>query len=150
MRPRQVVRGVAAFLVGVATFYFVGWMGSALLSAFLFPALAGLLGFAGGASCAFLSGRWIWRSLGPVSPGKEAPGPLGSIAAGAVTGALLLGGIGFVGGFFGPLIFAPGANQGPLLGLLITGPAGVVLGAVGGGVYGLMCTRRAAGVRSVS
>ena len=48
----------------------------------------------------------------------------------ALLGALILGGIGFVGGFFGPIIFTPEANQGPLLGIFITGPAGVIVGAV--------------------
>lgn len=44
--------------------------------------------------------------------------------------ALILGVSGFVLGFIGPLILAPGANQGPLLGIFITGPAGVVLGGL--------------------
>jgi hypothetical protein len=30
------------------------------------------------------------------------------------------------------MLFAPGANQGPLLGIFITGPAGVLIGAIGG------------------
>lgn len=38
----------------------------------------------------------------------------------------------FLAGFVGPIILAPGANQGPLLGLLITGPLGVVIGIVWG------------------
>lgn len=42
--------------------------------------------------------------------------------------ALVLGGIGFVCGFFGPMALAPDANQGPMLGLFITGPGGFVLG----------------------
>ncbi len=42
--------------------------------------------------------------------------------------ALVLGLAGFAAGFFGPLIFSPDANQGPLVGILISGPAGVVLG----------------------
>jgi len=42
--------------------------------------------------------------------------------------AFLLGGIGFVAGFVGPMIFMPSANQGPLLGIFITGPGGFVLG----------------------
>jgi hypothetical protein len=42
--------------------------------------------------------------------------------------ALILGGIGFALGFFGPLIVAPQANQGPLLGIFITGPCGFVIG----------------------
>lgn len=52
-------------------------------------------------------------------------------------GAAILGGLGFVAGFFGPMIFAPGANQGPMLGLFITGPAGVVIGAIAGAVYAI-------------
>lgn len=47
-------------------------------------------------------------------------------------GAAALGGLGFVAGFFGPMIFAPGANQGPLLGIFITGPGGALLGALAG------------------
>jgi len=34
-------------------------------------------------------------------------------------------------------VFAPDANQGPLLGIFITGPLGAVLGAIGGFVYGI-------------
>jgi hypothetical protein len=48
----------------------------------------------------------------------------------AGTGALVLGGIGFAGGFFGPMLLAPEANQGPLLGMFVTGPGGALLGAV--------------------
>jgi hypothetical protein len=43
--------------------------------------------------------------------------------------------IGFLGGFFGPIIFTLHSNQGPLLGLFITGPLGFVVGAAGGFVY---------------
>jgi len=39
--------------------------------------------------------------------------------------------------FFGPMIFAPEANQGPMLGLFITGPAGVVIGAIAGAWYAM-------------
>lgn len=57
---------------------------------------------------------------------------LASVFKGAVIGA-----IGFCTGFFGPMLFAPDANQGPLLGIFITGPLGAVLGAIGGFVYGI-------------
>lgn len=50
----------------------------------------------------------------------------------AIAPALLLGGIGFAGGFFGPMIFAPEANQGPLLGILLTGPIGFLVGLAWG------------------
>jgi hypothetical protein len=53
-------------------------------------------------------------------------------------GGLIVGGIGFVGGFFGPIIFMPEANQGPLLGIFITGPAGFVLGLVIGALVGVL------------
>ena len=59
----------------------------------------------------------------------------GSVAVMSGLGAVILGGLGFVLGFFGPMILAPQANQGPLLGLFITGPAGVVIGAIAGAVY---------------
>ena len=55
----------------------------------------------------------------------------------AVQGGCLLGAIGFAGGFFGPLIVAPEANQGPLLGIFITGPLGFLAGLVGGALLGV-------------
>lgn len=47
-----------------------------------------------------------------------------------VLGALIGGGAGFALGFFGPMVFAPGANQGPMLGIFITGPLGLPVGAL--------------------
>jgi hypothetical protein len=44
---------------------------------------------------------------------------------------LIIGGFGFLAGFLGPMILAPGANQGPLVGILITGPLGFILGITG-------------------
>jgi hypothetical protein len=46
--------------------------------------------------------------------------------------ALALGAVGFACGFFGPIALNPEANQGPLLGIFITGPGGVVAGLVAG------------------
>ena len=54
----------------------------------------------------------------------------------ALLGGLILGGIGFVAGFFGPILLSPGANQGPLLGIFVTGPLGFVAGAAAGWIYG--------------
>ena len=48
--------------------------------------------------------------------------------------AVVVGGIAFAIGFFGPMILKPGANQGPLLGIFITGPLGFVFG-MGLGVW---------------
>jgi len=57
-------------------------------------------------------------------------------------GGLILGGIGFAVGFFGPMLFTPTANLGPLLGIFITGPLGFVLGAVIGCLYAGFHIRR--------
>jgi hypothetical protein len=43
---------------------------------------------------------------------------------------LALGAIGFACGFFGPIALNPDANQGPLVGIFITGPGGALLGLV--------------------
>jgi len=43
---------------------------------------------------------------------------------------VVLGVAGFLAGFVGPMLLAPDANQGPLLGILITGPTGALLGSV--------------------
>lgn len=40
----------------------------------------------------------------------------------------IVGFTGFAIGFFGPIMWAPDANQGPLLGIFITGPIGVLVG----------------------
>jgi len=53
----------------------------------------------------------------------------------AIRGGLILGGIGFIAGFFGPIILQPSANQGPLLGIFVTGPLGFTLGTVIGWIY---------------
>jgi MFS family permease len=43
---------------------------------------------------------------------------------------VLVGAAGFLAGFLGPIALTPEANQGPLLGILITGPLGFVAGAI--------------------
>lgn len=49
--------------------------------------------------------------------------------------AIIIGGIGFAIGFIGPIIFYPDSNQGPLLGIFITGPLSFLVGLIGGGIY---------------
>jgi hypothetical protein len=51
----------------------------------------------------------------------------------------LVGCVGGAAGFVGPLVIWPDANLGPLLGILLTGPAGFVLGVLGAVVF--RCTR---------
>ncbi len=42
--------------------------------------------------------------------------------------AVLFGAVGLAAGFFGPMLLAPDANQGPMLGIFITGPLGFLAG----------------------
>jgi hypothetical protein len=56
------------------------------------------------------------------------------ILRGAAIGAWIGAPIGFILGFFGPMIFMPGANQGPLIGIFFTGPLGFILGAIAGAI----------------
>ncbi|MBN7813911.1 hypothetical protein [Algoriphagus pacificus] len=66
---------------------------------------------------------------------KNSTIPLGKYI---LTGAIAVGITGFLIGFIGPMIFTPDSNQGPMLGIFITGPAGLVLGAIGGLIFGLI------------
>jgi len=51
---------------------------------------------------------------------------------------VILGATGFAAGFLGPMIFSPDANQGPMVGIFISGPAGAVLGMILYGVCRLL------------
>jgi hypothetical protein len=115
---------LTALVVVVAVYFFSFWM----LFAQIVP--ESMMSLADGAAVltAAVLGWLTWQGMSNLAPGL-----LSSMA----TGAGILGAIGFCGGFFGPMIFTPEANQGPLLGLFITGPLGFVLGAVCGLVYGL-------------
>jgi hypothetical protein len=46
--------------------------------------------------------------------------------------ACFVGGVGFALGFFGPMLLSPGSNQGPMLGILVTGPWGFAGGLAWG------------------
>lgn len=70
----------------------------------------------------------IWFAMNGARPEVEAR--MGR----ALRFGAIIGGVSFAAGFFGPLVFAPGANQGPLLGIFITGPIGFLVGLVIGGV----------------
>ena len=63
----------------------------------------------------------------------------------AVGTALLFGGIGFVAGFFGPMLIAAligsEANLGPLWGIFVLGQGGVIVGSVVGAFVGHKKTR---------
>ena len=84
-------------------------------------------------ACAIGVGRYVWVKS------ESVPEALASRVA---YGAIVTGSIGFSAGFFGPMIFNPSANQGPMLGIFITGPLGFLLGGIGGFVYWLVRERK--------
>jgi hypothetical protein len=67
------------------------------------------------------------------------------IVASAVKWGLIVGGTGFILGFVGPIIVAPGANQGPLLGIFVTGPLGFLGGLLFGAILGALPKREQGG-----
>jgi len=75
---------------------------------------------------AIIVAYFTWKKSGNLSNG---------LVSHILIGGFVIGGISFFAGFFGPMISAPGANQGPLLGLFITGPIGFVVGLIAGGIY---------------
>ena len=64
----------------------------------------------------------------------------GLILGWSIAGALFLGAVGFIVGFFGPLLVGvlvgSEANLGPLWGIFVLGPVGVPLRAVTGAAIG--------------
>lgn len=56
----------------------------------------------------------------------------------------ILGTIAFLVGFVGPIVFYPESNQGPLLGIFLTGPLGIVAGAIIGACVGVFKASRSA------
>jgi hypothetical protein len=120
---RAIFRIVTTFIGAIATFYFSFWTGGAAL--FVTGWLI-WISFAMAAVAGIAVGRFIWVRTNSVRLG---------LARSALLGALVTGGVTFSAGFFGPILFASGSSQGPLLGLFITGPLGFLLGAVGGAIY---------------
>src|SRR6185369_8453132 len=55
---------------------------------------------------------------------------------------LITGGISFVLGYVGPILLFPGTNQGPLLGIFITGPLGFIGGLIAGVISWAFKTER--------
>lgn len=129
---RLVLRLAVLLVVVPATYYFVYWLPFSLIPLGNQRWIANVVSLL----CAVGAGWYVWNRLGEADPG---------LVTSVMLGAITLGAIGFCGGFFGPMIFAPGANQGPLLGLFITGPLGFLLGGIGGLVYWQAKERKGAG-----
>jgi hypothetical protein len=125
----NIARTILTGATFVASYFFTFWVPGSLLPLGDQYWIAMILAVV----VAYYVARFVWRRTETLTGGPVATAGLG---------AAIVGAIGFVGGFFGPMVFAPGANQGPLLGLFITGPLGVLVGAMGGYIYGVTRARR--------
>jgi len=130
----SVVRGFVALLTAVAALYFVYWTFGALLHSFGAPHLVSLIT---SLAAAIAAARYVWLRSASAS---------GGFVRSTMMSALVTGAVGFTAGFFGPMIFVPGANQGPLLGIFITGPLGLMLGGAGGAIHWFARGRHATAV----
>lgn len=126
---RVFVRVALSGIAALATFYFVYWIPFSLL----FPRDDfGWFRNIGSLAPSVIVGWYLWSQTGSLSKG---------LFKSAMIGAVVGGSLGFTAGFFGPMVFDPSANQGPLLGF-VTGPLGVVVGALGGAIYSTVQRRR--------
>ena len=116
------LRIILSFLAGLATFYFTQWI--PLLIIFDVPnvqIIQKVFSLLMGIGVGYL----VWKNLGKMND---------NLSRYLYLGAMLTGTAFFIAGFIGPMIFAPSANQGPLLGFIL-GPIGFILGLLGGGLY---------------
>ncbi len=120
---QNVFRGFIALFSALAAMYFVSWTFGSLLYVLGLPFWIALVA---SWAVAIAVARYAW--LRSASAG-------GGLVRSTMIGALVTGAVGFSAGFFGPIIFTPEANQGPLLGIFITGPLGLMLGGAGGAIH---------------
>ena len=69
----------------------------------------------------------------PAPPRQSLGVRLALAPAWALAGAAMMGVTGFLIGFFGPMQFQQWANQGPMVGIFVTGPLGILAGGLIGG-----------------
>ena len=106
----------------IASYIFLYWIPFSFLTLLVDSELVPGIG---AAIPALAIGYFVWKKSGGISPG---------LSTHVIMGGIILGAIGFIGGFIGPVIFTPKADQGPLLGIFITGPLGFVAGLIFGGL----------------
>ena len=123
------MRFVAALLAYVSLRFFFFWVAAGLAFP-QHPDRAGVVADVLALGCAGLVLQvWPKKRRAPDSS-APVPQPASGLAFGSriLVCALVAGSIGFAGGFFGPIVFSPSSNQGPLMGIILTGPAGFLLG----------------------
>jgi len=125
----RVLKPIVSFLMFFVVLFFIGTI--LIIATELPDWLCGALAL----SAAILVAWYTWKL---VSGEKMGTG------VSVLCGALMLGGLGFIIGFLGPMILAKDTSQGPLVGIFITAPLGLILGAIGGYSF---ASRQRAGAR---
>ena len=117
---KQILKAIVILLISVIVWFVVqtillittdlaGWMASVL-----------------SLTSAVFVGWYAWKLF---SGGKI------SVSAAVMVGALIFGALGFVFGFFGPLLIAKDTQQATFTGIFVASPLGLALGALGGYIY---------------
>ena len=120
---KTAMRIILTFFAFVASYFFVYWLPLSLIPGVheiaLLPNLISLV-------IAIFVSALVWKKTTNTS---------NSLASHIIMGGIIIGSIGFILGFFGPIIINPDSNQGPLLGILITGPLSFLLGLISGAIF---------------
>ena len=122
MIPAPVVFALMGFAVAFMACLSIVFLG-AEISKWVSPAV-GFVGAVGG---------WVVGAFRQGPPGRRR-----TVAWWCVTMSWTVGVVSFLVGFVGPILFSPDSPQGPMLGILITGPLGFLVGAVVGVVVGVL------------
>src|SRR5205823_8268414 len=115
----SIVRLLMRLVVSVAVFYFTFWIAGASLTAI---SRQSAIAISGAAVVAVAATAGAWKVM------VSSQG----VSHTVLTPALVGGALGFLAGFVGPMLLTPNSAQGPLLGIFITGPFGVLVGVLVG------------------
>ncbi|MBX3617739.1 multidrug ABC transporter permease [Nitrosomonas sp.] len=116
----QILKPIVSLLMFLTVLFFINTM---LTITTNFPAW---LSTAFSAACAGVGAWFTWKII---SAKKT------NVWVAVIGGALILGGLFFTLGFLGPMVIAKDTSQGPMIGIFIAAPLGVILGAIGGYMY---------------
>ncbi|MFN3194537.1 MAG: hypothetical protein ACE364_01130 [Chlorobiota bacterium] len=119
----RVIKIVLTFLSVIAIYFFINKA--------VFPIIPGISNIAGlriiiSILIALIIGFIVWKNTGSI---------FNEMSKYIIIGGIIVGSIGFVLGFFIPLIFWPSNTYAPLMSIFIIGPIGFVIGLFGGGIY---------------